>query len=186
MYAKEQDDPHGDKVLSLSDLLIKCGIDCTIDHYHANENIPNWSFWVQSQIEFFLAAKDGYILLICSEKMFELLNYTTDNIRIKMVHAHIDQLTLKIFLEGYTVKFLPVVIDEYQKNVIPLCLQGTTTFVFPYTHLINDTNDTDHQSILELPEFLSVRNLVATLSKQQEIPRPTNECGKLMVSVCHA
>ena len=50
VYTKEQHDPQGDRVLSLSDLLNNCGIDCTIDHYHTIEDISDWSYFAIENI----------------------------------------------------------------------------------------------------------------------------------------
>jgi len=182
MYAKEGSDPHGAKVLNLSDLLNNCGIDCTIDHYYANDNVPDWSFWVTRHIEHCIASENGYILLVCSEAMFTLLEETSDNCRIQMMHAHIDRQTLKTILVENRLKFLPVVIDEKQRNFVPLCLQEKTIFHFPQ-ELINNINggNMDYQSMIDLPIFSSVRCLVATVSGQQEIPRPDNNHGKTVL-----
>ncbi|XP_065913657.1 uncharacterized protein [Dysidea avara] len=176
MYTKEPDDPQGDKVLSLSDQLISYGIDCTIDHYYANDNIPDWSFWVTKHIEYCVASVHGYVLLVCSEEMFSILEETSGivNIRIPMVYAHIDRLTLKNILGRNTPKFLPILIDDDKKTCVPPCLQGKSIFRFPYKRLINVINS---QSVLDRPEFSSLRSLVATISGQRENPQPDNELG---------
>ena len=183
MYTKEPDDPQGDKVLSLSDQLISYGIDCTIDHYYANDNIPDWSFWVTKHIEYCVASVHGYVLLVCSEEMFSILEETSGivNIRIPMVYAHIDRLTLKNILGRNTPKFLPILIDDDKKTCVPPCLQGKSIFRFPYKRLINVINS---QSVLDRPEFSSLRSLVATISGQRENPQPDNELGKTVRQFC--
>jgi len=183
VYTKEDNDPEGLKVLNLSDLLNTCGIECTIDHYHANDNVSNWSFWVENQIKYCVASKNGYILLVCSEAMYRLLEETSDNSCIQMKHAHIDRLTLKTILGKNTLKFLPIVIDEYEKKFVPLCLQGKTTFLFPQE--LKNNVESVHQSMLDLPGFSSLRCLVATVSGQQEIPRPDNDLGKTILFLYH-
>ena len=185
MYAKEEDDPLGDKILSLSNFLIYLGIDCTIDHYHANDNIPNWPTWVTNQIEEHIVSVNGNVLFVCSETMKRLLDNIPDtkNSQIGMAYGHIDRLTLENFLHGdYTSKFLPMLIDHDEDiSLVPHCLQKGNIYRFNYKAL---NNDIDHQTILEHSDFSSLRSLIATISGQQENPQPNNNSSKTEQTLC--
>ena len=185
MYAKQEDDMQGEKVHSLSDLLRNFGIDCTIDLYHANDiEISNWSEWVTNQIKEHITSVDGNVLFVCSEAMIRLLDETPgpNNTQINMVYGRIDRLTLTNILRGnYTSKFLPMLIDEDQKNLVPHCLQEGKIYRFNYKAL-NNVND--YRTILDRSEFSSLRSLVATVSRQQQYPQPKTNSSKAAHVLC--
>jgi len=169
IYAKEENDPKGEKVLYLSDLLHDYGIDCQIDQYHSSSGmVTDWSHWVSQSIKHCIHL-NGYILLVCSPAMLAALEDTVDNIRVNMAVSHIDRLTLRQLLNDHTAKFLPLCIDDTSTNYIPLNLKGKIVYHFPFNKLPENATP---QQLLEHPDFTSLRTLVATLTGQQQIPPP--------------
>ena len=180
MYAKEQDDPQGEQVLCLSNLLKKCGIDCDIDLYHANEDIMDWSYWVWQSLQFHIASGRGYVILVCSPTMIATLEERNDNVRVEMVASHIDSMTLRDCLEKGALKILPLFINDPSASHVPANLSGKTRYHFPYNELLYriPADATAHQ-VLGYPSFASMRSLVATLTGQPENPRPERGQGNL-------
>ena len=168
IYAKEENDPNGEQVLYLSDFLRHCGVDCNIDQYYHNSNIMDWSHWVSQSVQYCIA-QNGHIILVCSSAMYSLLEDTIDNIHVNMAAGYIDRLTLRNLLQQHVKHFLPLCIDDTSTSYIPPNLRGKTVYHFPFDKL--PQNGTAQQ-ILDLPDFASVRRLIATLTGQQEIPVP--------------
>ena len=52
VHAKEENDPNGEQVRYLSNLMNHSGILCEIDLYHTKENIPDWGFWVEQYLQY--------------------------------------------------------------------------------------------------------------------------------------
>ena len=167
IYANEEIDPNGERVLYLSDILRHCGVDCNIDQYYRNSNVTDWSHWVSQSIQYCIA-QNGHILLVCSQAMFTMLEDTADNVPVNMAVGHIDRLTLRNLLLKYTEHFLPLCIDD-TTSYIPLSLKERTVYYFPFDKLLQNATV---QQILDHPDFTSFRRLVATLTRQQEIPPP--------------
>ena len=155
-------------MLYLSDFLRHCGVDCNIDQYYRNNVIADWSHWVSQSIQYCIA-QNGHIMLVCSAAMFALLEDTDDNVRVNMATGHIDRLTLRNLLQQHTKHFLPLCIDDTSTSYIPPSLRGKTVYHFPFNMLPQNSTA---QQILDLPDFASVRMLIATLTEQQEIPVP--------------
>ena len=164
----------------LSDLLCYCGIDCVIDQYHCNDNILNWPQWVSEQIDSCIA-EEGYILLECSQVMSTLLK---SNSCIKMIFGHIHCQTFQCYLHNKTKYFLPFCIDGISSSVIPFVLSERTSYNFPFSKLpqnfFSGSKDSspnitqeDVEQLLANDDFASLKNLVATLTKQEEICQPT-------------
>ena len=180
VYAKEDNDPHGEQVLCLSNLLTKCGIQCDIDLYHINENIMDWSFWVGKNLEYHIASQHSHIILVCSPTMIATLEERNDNARVEMVAAHIDRLTLRHHLEDGAQKVLPLFINDPLANCVPPSLSGKTCYHFPYDKLVNEIpENATAKQILDHPDFASLRSLVASMTRQQEIPVPNVAQSKL-------
>ena len=175
MYAKEENDPDGDQVLCLSNLLIRCGISCEIDLYHTDDNILDWSNWVKDKLE-----QCNFIILVCSRTMFSALVERNDNARVEMAAAYINRLTLKHYLEQGVQKYLPLCINDPPPNCIPPTLLGKTQYHFPYNKLLSEIPEgTTAHEVLDYPDFASLRSLVATLTGQQETPIPSIGTGNL-------
>lgn len=173
VYAKEQNDPHGVRVLCLSNLLNNCGIECDIDLYHSNENIVDWSFWVGKNLEYHIASQHSYIIMVCSPTIISTLEERNDNARIEMVAAYIDRLTLRYHLEEGAQKIFPVFINDPSANCVPPSLSGKTCYHFPYDKLLYELPEcATAEQVLGHPDFASLRSLVASLTGQQEIPAP--------------
>ena len=178
----------------LSDLLCCCGIDCVIDQYHGNDNILSWDQWVSKQIESCIS-EEGYILLECSQMMFNLLQSVSDNPRIEMAVGHIYCQTFKYYLHNKTKYFLPFCINGISSSVIPYILSERRTYNFPFRKLpqifFSGSKDSspsfsqeDAEQLLANDDFASLKNLVATLTKQEEICQPTiSKTGKGFLSL---
>ena len=179
LYSKEENDPHGDQVLCLSNLLCNCGINCDIDLNHTNDKILNWSFWVGKSLEYHITSYYSYVILVCSPIMISTLVQRNDDARLQMVAGYIDCLTLRHYLQEGAHKFLPLFINNPSEEYVPPSLSGKTCYYFPYDKLIEMPENVSAQQVLDHPDFTSLRSLVATLTGQQEIPPPhlsTGEC----------
>ena len=173
VYAKEEYDLYGEQVLQLSNLLNDCGINCDIDLYHINDNIPDWSFWVGKSVEYCIASERSHVILVCSPTMITTLEERSDNARVEMVGGYIDRLALRHYLEEGAQKFVPLFInDDSLTGCVPASLSGKTCYNFPCDKLTEMPENTTAKQILDHPDFASLRSLVATLTKQQEIPSP--------------
>ena len=106
---------------------------------------------------------------MCSPALFVTLENTADNARIDMAVSHIDRLTLRNFLQQHTEYFLPICINDTSTSYVPPNLRGNTIYHFPYDKLPQNATV---QQVLDHPEFMLLRQLVATLTGQQELPTP--------------
>ena len=166
MYAKEDNDPEGEQVLELNNLLRKNGIDSDIDLFYKNDStILDWTSWIKTKIINCLENVKSHIIVVCSPKLFCSLEQTTANTYIQMVAGHIDSYTLKFYLENHVEKFLPVVLNNTSKDCVPLTLTRKTIYFFPYQKLSGNATEED---ILSDPDFLSFRNLLCILTGQTE------------------
>ena len=182
MYIIDKHDAGRKQILMLSDLLCCCGIDCIIDQYHGNDNILSWPQWVSDQIESCIS-EEGYILLECSQLMFDTLR-SFDNPRITMIAGHIYCQSFRYYLNTKAQYILPFCIDGVSSNVVPRILSERTLYNFPYSklpqkffsglrNLSPNLTQEDVEQLFANDDFASLRSLVATLTKQQEIPRLT-------------
>ena len=181
LYSKEENDPEGDQVRCLSDLLHNCGINCDIDLYHMNENIPDWSFWVGKSLEYHIASQYSYVILVCSPIMISTLEERNDNARLQMVAGYIDRLTLRYYLQQGAHRVLPLFINNPAVDYVPPSLSNKTRYYFPYDKLNELPENVSTQAVLNHPDFASLRSLVATLTEQQEIPPPGLGPGELQI-----
>ena len=182
MYSKEENDPHGDQVLCLSNLLCNCGINCDIDLYHTNDiSITDWAFWVGKSLEYHIASQYSYVILVCSPVMISTLEQRNDNARLEMVAGNIDRLTLRHYLQDGAHKVLPLFINNPSDEYVPPYLSGRTRYYFPYDKLDEMPENVSTQEVLNHPAFTSLRSLVATLTGQQENPPPDLGHGELQI-----
>jgi len=182
MYAQEEDDPNGEKLFSLNEVLRFCGVNSDTDLFHSTQNINDWNFWVGKSMEYCITA-DGYILLICSPAMITILEDTGDNAKVQMVYGHIDRLTLRHLIVSYTTRFLPVFISDHSDpKYVPPSLSGKTFYHFPYELLDRIPQNISPQRLLDFRGFASFRSLIATLTGQQENPPPHIGGGMYMCS----
>ena len=166
IYSKE----HSDDVLDLSDFLRNhCGVSCDIDQYHMHENIPQWGVWKENKIKE-LAKQNGFVLLICSPEMYQQLSQP-DGSQIQMKAGHINTLTLNYLIKDpvTTQCIIPVCLEELNKEIVPSSLCGRTIYFLSFSKL---DPDADINSILNIPEFESLRSLVYKLRSEVEISRP--------------
>ena len=169
MYCKQE--ASKEQVLYLSDLLCCCGIDCEVDLYHTNDNLDNWASWVGEHLKECIDATYGYIILVCSQTMMSALKNTNTNDRIEMFSAYIDCLSLLQYLEKGAPKTLPLSLTNPPPNFVPANLSGKTIYYFPYDKLPEEINEVEKindlvlRKILDHPDFDSLRNMAATLTK---------------------
>ena len=183
VYAKEENDPYGDQVLCLSELLHNCGIDCEIDLYHIDENnldmnIIDWPYWVENNLKNYTASLHWHVILVCSPTMISMLDEEVDA-HVEMVAAHIDSQILRQHLQQCTQKFLPLYINDPSTDYPP-SLSENAWYYFPYDKLYEMPEDITAHEVLDHPDFASLKRLVSTLTghMQQEIPSPDLEFTK--------
>lgn len=170
VYSKD-DDPHN-LVRDLSDFLNVCGVECDIDQYHANENILDWGSWTEELIKNH-AARKGYVLLVCSPKLYQQLTNIASNLKkIEMKVGHISNLTLNTLIkdENITSYVIPVFLEQYRKEFIPTCLVGRICYVANITKVPSDGPFIE--TALNTPELESLRSLVYRLRDEPEVIRP--------------
>jgi len=160
-----------DQVESLANFLRKCcGIKCDIPSYHLNEQVTNWSEYIEKCIN-----NSEYILLVCTKELKESLAGQSHN-RVEMTRTtgpYILSSTLKSLLETKP-KTLPVILEEGSRKYIPAFLRSTTIYTISFNSL-PDAESTDEQAtedILNDLQYKDLRSLVAKLSGQQEIEKP--------------
>ena len=168
MYSKEENDPNGDQVLCLSNLLNNCGIECDIDLYHLTDDIPDWSFWVGKNVEYHTLSTKSHVILVCSPTMIATLEERNDNACVQMVGGYIDRLTLRHYLQQGAQRVLPLFINNLSADYVPPSLSGKTKYHFPYDTLANLPEDILPEQVLNHPSFTSLRSLIATLTGQPE------------------
>ena len=195
VYFINENDVDRNKILTLSDLLCCCGVDCIIDQYHSNDNILSWPQWMSDQIERCIS-EEGYILLECSQIMFSVLK-NSDNSPIRMTYGYIDCQTFKYFLRNKAKNILPICIDNVSSDFIPYNLSERIPYYFPFSKLpqkfISESNkdlpnytQEEIKQLLAHPDFASLKSLVATLTGQQEICQPNvYRIGKQLYSVIY-
>ena len=178
------------KIQILSKILHYCGIDCNIDQYFKSENILSWPQWISQQIESCIF-KGGYILLECSEMMFNILK-SSHNPTIEMAAGNIDGQTIGHHIRQSTNSFLPFCIDEDSSRFVPASLSGKAFYIFLYSKLPelfisgDFTQDDVIQLLLTNPDFNSLNRLVATVTNQQVIIKPViKPIGKTLTLLCN-
>lgn len=165
---------HSDAVLYLSDFLRSgCGIYCDIDQYHMNENITQWGVWTENQIKNH-AKLNGFVLLICSYKMFRQLSEAGVSSQIQMKAGHIDTLTLNNVIreQATTQCIIPVCLEKLNKEVVPSSLRERIIYNISFSTLMQVSKEADVKSILCMPELESLRSLVFRLSGKVEVDKP--------------
>ena len=168
VYAKEENDPNGDQVLCLSDLLNNCGIYCDIDLDHADENVMDWSAWVQQKLEICTTYQHNYVIVVYSSAMISTLEEENESADIEMVKANINCMTLKRYLQQGADNVLPLFINNPSPDYVPPSLAGKTCYDFPYDKLFEMPEDILAYQVLDHPDFVSLKNLVATVIGQQK------------------
>lgn len=169
IYSEE----HSDVVLELSDFLRNhCGVDCDIDQYHTRENITQWAVWHEDKIKKH-ARCNGFVLLVCSSKMYQQLNNPSKSSQIQMKPGHIGTLALNSLIseEETTPCIIPVCDGSLEKSnmVVPSSLRGRTIYCLSFSTLkqVNPEDDVEH--ILNTPGLESLRSLVFRLKGESEI-----------------
>lgn len=170
MYAKEESDPSGLTVSCLSDLLNACGINCDIDLYHVDDNVMDWSVWMDECLKCHVTNEHCFVIMVCSSTMISALEEKNDDACVKMVEGFIHCQTLRYYLKEYAQKFLPLCINDPSPNCVPPSL-GKTCYYFPYDKLLHEIpEDATTDQLLNHPDFASLRNLVDKLNRQQNVP----------------
>ena len=170
VYAKEESDPDGEQVFCLGNLLYNCKINCDIDLYHIDDNDINtkWPYWVEDNLRKYISFLDCCIIFVCSPKMIFLLDESNANAHVEMVAAHIPSHTLRLYLQHYPEKFLPLSINDPSTDYVPASLSKQTCFYFPYDKLCEMSHKASTQEVMLHPDFTSLKSLVDMLTGQQE------------------
>ena len=172
LYAKEANDPNGEQVWSLSNLLNDCGVYCDIDLYHPNENIMEWSHWVGNNLN------NCYIIIVCSPTMIATLEGQNERAHIEMVAANINAMILKQYLQQGAANVLPLFINNTSPDHVPPSLADKNFYHYPYDKLSEMPEDILAYQVLDHDYFTSLKNLFTMLTGQQEIPVPDDGQGK--------
>ena len=179
MYAKDETDPHGDHVWYLANLLYNCGIMCDADLYHVDENIIEWSLWLDIKLRDHLDSPNSYIILMCSPTMMSLLMDDSTTVHIEMVASYIDCWILKLYLQKNPQKFLPFLVNDMPMDYVPPILSQQTCYHFPYDRLCKMPKGVSAHEVLNIPDFASIRNLVVMLTGVQDLPVVAGGRGEL-------
>ena len=176
VYTNKTSDRDREDILLLSDLLCHNGVDCTIDQYHRNYDVIDWDKWVSDQMNLCIS-QNGYVLLECSESMYNSLDASDHNHRIQMAVAHVYSLTLRQYIGESTDRFIPFYTDDTLLEFTPKLLSSKYIYRFPFSRLSPDLHKIKQISLLDYetfgsPEFDSLRSLVAKLTRQPETPKP--------------
>lgn len=159
-----------DQVLYFADFLHFFGITCDIPAYHLQEDIINWSNFIEKQIK---CAE--YILLVCTKELNYLLRSQSHcEVRMTQLNGpHILNSTLNSLLKT---KFtLPIILELGSKKYVPTNLQETKIYTVSFDGL-PDFKDNDQDSVKgmldTMPQYTDLRSLVAKLLDQQEYKQP--------------
>ena len=172
VYSKD-DDPHN-HVCDLSDFLNHCGVDCDIDQYHTNENILDWGGWSEGVIKD-RAARNGYVLLVCSPKLYQQLSNVSSSVRIEMKAGHISNMTLNALIkdEKITHHIIPVFLEQHRKEFILTCLGGRLCYSINITKIIElSSHGRGIDDILNTPGLEWFRSLVLRLRGEPDAVKP--------------
>lgn len=96
-------------------------------HPGPGEVIQNWSHWTEKNVKSMYGK--GCILLICGKKLSEILESVT--VDVQMYKGFIWTLTLKNMLSDEITKpyFMPILIDEENKEFIPSVLKEKSYYI---------------------------------------------------------
>ena len=158
----------------MSDFLNHCGVDCDIDQYHASDTILDWGGWVERMIKN-RAARNGYMLLVCSPTLHHKLSNTVAGSKIDMKAGHISNLTLNTLIkdENITNHVIPIFLEQYRKEFVPTCLLGRSCYSICFTKLLElSSRSAGIDAVLNAPELESLRGLVYRLRGEQEVIKP--------------
>lgn len=172
IYSEED----SDDVHLLSDFLNSCGVPCDIDQYHTQENILNWGVWNQQKIENNAdLSVGGFVLLVCSHRMYEQLSQPNKSSRIQMKPGHIDSLTLNSLITGPSTThcIIPVCLEGIEMKNIPKCLTERSRYSLSLSKLKQFDSNMDRNLILSAPGLESLQDLVYKLRGIPEAERPS-------------
>ena len=145
-----------------------CGINCDIASYHLDEDVTNWSKFIEDGIK-----NAEYILLVCTKELNEKLTGQS-HCRVEMTTStgpYILSSTLNSLLETNT-KTLPIILEEGSRKYIPTHLQSTTIYIIPFGALPS-AKCIEQKGLLDMPEYKDLRSLTAKLLHQRQIEKPT-------------
>ena len=150
------------------------GIDSNIDAYHLTDDVTNWDQWVEKRVEECCKQK-GYILLLCGENLWKLLLQSADNDRIKMEGAFIGRLSLLGLIgdKEKNARFLPILIDHENTDLIPLELRARSYYTIKSAAIIKGSEDRNSmERVLKSEENQSFYNLVTKIAGQNINDKP--------------
>lgn len=172
IYSKED----SEDVLLLSDFLRKyCGIPCDIDQYNSQEKILDWGGWVEKKVtEYAHPSVDGFVLLVCSYRMYEQLSKHDKSSRIQMEPGHISSLALNSLIKDQqtTHCFIPVCLEDLQMENIPKSLSGRSCYSLSLSKLKKVNPQEEASIILSTPGLELLQSLVYRLRREPEVEKP--------------
>ena len=112
---------HKDRVLALSDQLLRDGIDCTIDQC---VSVPDggWPLWMEDQVE-----KADFVLVVCTQNYLDRFKLRGEGQGVKYEGVIVTQELHDAHTQN--TKFVPILFDEKDKKFIPKILRATNSYV---------------------------------------------------------
>ena len=165
------DGPASDYVLTLSDFLCNCGVDCDIDQYHTNDNITDWDQWWERRINNVIA-RNGFVLFAVAY-CDHLKKCMAESGRIQMSHGFISGLLLSSMIgdRNKTSRIIPVFLDAVNGALLPGVLSQRTSYC-ANIRVLDTVNGPSSAEILNMPGLESLRSLVFRLTGQVEVEKP--------------
>lgn len=170
VYCKDDNPP----AQELSDYLRHCAIDCDVDAYHSTDDVTNWNQWIEEKVDN-CCKSNGYILLLCGEKLSEFLNVSPENNTIYMRNAFVERLTLLSLIQDSikNVRFLPILIDHEDTDLIPSTLKLRSHYTIKTAAILEGCRDCKGiEKSLKSEENQSFHGLVAKITGQKENHKP--------------
>ena len=157
----------------LSDFLTYCGVDCDIDQYHTTENVLDWGLWNEEQIRK-CAHMNGYVLLVCSLRLYQQLCDARNSSRIEMRAGHLTNLTLNSLIKDsiITQRVIPVFLEQQRMECVPTCVAERTCYALNWSRVMNCDPNAEASVILNTPGLESLRSLVCRLRDEPENVKP--------------
>jgi len=163
------DGPAADFVITLSDFLRICGVDCDIDQYHANDNITDWDQWWEQKIN--EVTQNGFVLFAVAHN--DLMKKCMANSeRIQMSHGFISGMLLSSILGDIKMssRIIPVFLDNFVNGaLLPGVLSQRTRYCANIRVLETAANGPED---LDTPGLESLKSLVFRLTGQIEVEKP--------------
>jgi len=166
------DGPATDYVLTLSDFLCTCGVDCIIDQYHANDNdITDWDQWWERKINEVIANNGFVLFAVACYNHLKMCMANSE--RIQMSHGFMSGILLSSMLGDVkkSSRIIPVFLDVPDDRLLPSVLSQRTSYC-ANVRVLETANGPGNAEILNTPGLESLRSLVFRLTGQVEVEKP--------------